>query len=103
MLLKIAPNVKYCSNVAQSAKKCLRVLKMQNSASNSKNYSKGAQRSQERPTGKIVLIAGNFTGLPFLSPEAVLFLVSTCGKVQYQKSAIHTVGMLRVKSDNLIG
>ena len=42
--------MKYCSNVAQSAKKCLRVLKMQNSAPNSKKCSKGAQRNRERPT-----------------------------------------------------
>ena len=34
--LKFARNVKYCSNVAQSAKKCSRVLKMQNSAPDSK-------------------------------------------------------------------
>ena len=33
---KFARNVKYCSNVPQSAKKCLRVLKMQNSAPNKK-------------------------------------------------------------------
>ena len=46
---KFARNVKYCSNVAQSAKKCLRVLKMQNSAPNSKKCSKGAQRNRERP------------------------------------------------------
>ena len=39
----------YCSNVVQSAKKCLRVLKMQNSAPNSKKWSKGAQRNRERP------------------------------------------------------
>ena len=42
--------MKYCSNVAQSEKKCLRVLKMQNSAPNSKKCSKGAQRNRERPT-----------------------------------------------------
>ena len=50
---KFARNVncsKYCSNVAQSAKKCSRVLKMQNSAPNSKTCSKGAQRNLERPT-----------------------------------------------------
>ena len=47
---KYARNVKYCSNVAQSAKKCLRVLKMQNSSPNSKKCSKGAQRNRERPT-----------------------------------------------------
>ena len=41
--------MKYCSNVAQSAKKCFRVLKMQNSAPNSKKCSKGAQRNRERP------------------------------------------------------
>ena len=41
--------MKYCSNVAQSAKKCLRVLKMQNSAPNSKKCSKGAQCNRERP------------------------------------------------------
>ena len=46
---KFARNVKYCSNVAQSAKKCFRVLKMQNSAPNSKKCSKGAQRNRERP------------------------------------------------------
>ena len=46
---KFARNVKYCSNVAQSAKRCLRVLKMQNSAPNSKKCSKGAQRNRERP------------------------------------------------------
>jgi len=42
--------MKYCSSVAQSAKKCLRVLKMQNSAPNSKKCSKGAQRNRERPS-----------------------------------------------------
>ena len=47
---KFARNVKYCSNVAQSAKKCVRVLKMQNGAPNSKKCSKGAQRNRERPT-----------------------------------------------------
>ena len=46
---KFARNVKYCSNVAQSAKKCVRVLKMQNSAPISKKCSKGAQRNRERP------------------------------------------------------
>ena len=48
---KFARNVKYCSNVAQSAKKCLRVLKMQNSAPNSQKCLKGAQRNRERPNG----------------------------------------------------
>ena len=38
---KFARNVKYCSNVAQSAKKYSRVLKMQNSAPDSK---KSAQK-----------------------------------------------------------
>ena len=46
---KFARNVKYCSNIAQSEKKCLRVLKMRNSAPNSKKCSKGAQRNWERP------------------------------------------------------
>ena len=45
---KFARNVKYCSNVA---KKCLRVLKMQTGAPNSKKCSKGAQRNRERPNG----------------------------------------------------
>ena len=45
--------MKYCLNVAQSAKKCVRVLKMQNSAPNSKKCSKGAQRNRERPRRKI--------------------------------------------------
>ena len=49
--------MKYCSNVAQSAKKCLRVLKMQNSAPNSKKCSKGAQRNRERPTWRTYLIS----------------------------------------------
>ena len=49
MLLEIWSKCEYCSNVAQSAKKCLRVLKMQNSAPNSKKCSKGAQRNRERP------------------------------------------------------
>ena len=47
---KFGRNVKYCSNVAQSAKKCLRVLKIENSAPNSKKCSKGAQRNRERAT-----------------------------------------------------
>ena len=70
---------------------------MQNSTPNSKNYSKGAQCNQERPTGKIVLIAGHFTGLPFLSWSAPL------GKTNTGSRAIHTVDVLRVKSDILIG
>ena len=49
MLLEICSKVKYCSNVAQSAKKCLGVLKIQNSAPNSKKCLKGAQRNRERP------------------------------------------------------
>ena len=44
---KIARNVKYCSNVAQSAKKRW-MLKMQNCAPNSKKCSKDAQRNWER-------------------------------------------------------
>ena len=51
MLLEFTRNVKYCSNVAQSAKNCVRVLKMQNSAPDSKKCSKGAQRNRERPSG----------------------------------------------------
>ena len=51
-IVYVARNVKYCSNVAPSAKKCLRVLKMQNGAPNSKKCSKGAQRNRERPNTK---------------------------------------------------
>ena len=50
MLLEICSKCEiYRSNVAQGPKKCLRVLKMQNSAPNSKKCSKGAQRNRERP------------------------------------------------------
>ena len=49
---KFARNAKYRSNVAQSAKQCLRVLKMQNSAPNSKKCSKDAQRNRERPNSE---------------------------------------------------
>ena len=42
---KFARNVKYCSNVAQSAKKCLRVLKMQNGAPNSKRCSAQSEKA----------------------------------------------------------
>ena len=56
---KFARNVKYCSNVAQSAKKCFRVLKMQNSAPNSKKCSKGAQRNRKRPNYHVKM--PNFT------------------------------------------
>ena len=52
MLLEICSKCEYCSNVAQSAKKCVRVLKMQNSAPNSKKCSKGAQRNRERPNNR---------------------------------------------------
>ena len=46
---KFAQNVKYCSNIAQSAKQSSRVLKMQNSAPNSKKCLKGVQSNRERP------------------------------------------------------
>ena len=48
MLLEIWSKCEILLYVAQSAKKCLRVLKMQNIAPNSKKCPKGAQRNRER-------------------------------------------------------
>ena len=54
---KFARKVKYCSSIDQSAKKYSRVLKMQNSAPNSKTFLKDAQRNRVKglKTGNISL------------------------------------------------
>ena len=74
---KFARNVKYCSNVAQSAKKCLRVLKMQISAPNSKKCSKGAQRNRERPICHFALMFANpcRSCINFISPVISAFAI----------------------------
>ena len=57
--------MKYYSNVAQSAKKCLRVLKIENSAPNSKKCSKDAQSNRERPNRRTCVFVGLAWTVPF--------------------------------------
>ena len=53
MLLEICSKCEILLKCCQSAKKCLRGLKMQNSATNSKKCSKGAQRNRERSISEL--------------------------------------------------